>query len=479
MAGRTIIPTNLHRGTISGHNIGRQRTFYFSRSGAGAEPVPVAHGAFDRAFAFGAFVLLVAFYVALPSLKLAGMPLRGLLAVGLLGLMVVAYPGVAQKALRAYFPLMALAAGFAALGIFTSVANAAPLDVIVEIVIEVHLQILVIIFVAGMLAEICGARLAMLAIVGVIGASAIFALLQMLHVDVAWAIRRALGPLSKEELRPSIVDRRPPGLSYSPIQLSTQLCLAFGVFAAVRWADRIRTVGRKAADPAVIVALLVLAAGSIATATRSPILGGLIFLGLYLAMRRNSWLPMAIVATVAVALFAWPTPLDFVESNAPRVLRADDNSAAARYVFIYYGLRLFADNPLGYGFGFQPADLWTTYWPDLYMMRGSRGTQEHMLHNYPLSMLNIYGIGILLLAPLIFSLLRRAGPYLIFFIPYAVHIMFHNSGPFFSDTLIWFVIAAISAGGVALRSSQDRAPAKMVSARGGPSPVRVASPKGW
>jgi len=478
MAGRTIIPTNLHRGVTPGRTFGRPRTFYFSRAATGPEPVAVGHGAFDRAFAFGAFVLLVVFYVALPSLKLAGMPLRGLLAIGLLGLMVVAYPGVAQKALRSYFPLMALAAGFAALGIFTSVANRAPLDVIVEIVIEVHLQILVIILVAGILAEICGARLAMLAIVGVIGASAVFAVLQMLHVDAAWDFRRALGPLSKEELRPSVVDRRPPGLSYSPIQLSTQLCLAFGVFAAVRWAERVRTVGKKAADPAVILALLVLAAGSIATATRSPILGGLIFLGVYLAMRRNSWLPMAIVGTVAVALFAWPTPLDFVESNAPRVLRSDDNSAAARYVFIYYGLRLFADNPLGYGFGFQPADLWAAYWPDLYMMRGSRGTQENMLHNYPLSMLNIYGIGILLLAPLIFSSLRRAGPYLIFFIPYAVHIMFHNSGPFFSDTLIWFVIAAISAGSVTLRPSQDRVPGTMGPVYQGQSPIRVASSKG-
>ena len=40
-------------------------------------------------------------------------------------------------------------------------------------------------------------------------------------------------------------------------------------------------------------------------------------------------------------------------------------------------------------------------------------------------------------------LLVRASPYPFFFLPYAVHILFHNSGPFYSDTIIWFVIAAI------------------------------------
>ncbi len=85
------------------------------------------------------------------------------------------------------------------------------------------------------------------------------------------------------------------------------------------------------------------------------------------------------------------------------------------------------------------------------MMRGSRGTQENMLHNYVLSMINIYGVGILILVPLAIKLLIRTSVYLIFFIPYAVHILFHNSGPFYSDTIIWFVIAAI---GVAAAQNQ-------------------------
>jgi hypothetical protein len=455
--GRTIIPTEASPGFASGGSFGRPRKFYFTRAVSGPQPPRAGFGFLDRAFALVAFAALVAFYVALPSLKFVGVPLRGVMAVGLLGFLIILYPAVAQKAFRTYLPLILLAAGFAVLGIFTSAVNAAPVAVIVQIVMEVHLQIMVIILVAGMLAEICGARLSMFAIVAVIGISALFALLQMFDVDRAWAIRASLGPFAKEELHPTITDRRPTGLSYSPIQLSTQLCLAFGAFAAVRWAERVQKFGPRAADPAVLIALVALLAGSIAAATRSPILGGAIFLGVYLAVSRNSWLPLALLFGGALAYFAWPLVMGLLESEAPRILRTDDKSAAARTVFAYYGVRLFLDNPIGYGFGFAPSELWAPYWPELYMMRGARGTQEHMLHNYVLSMINIYGVGILLLAPLAIKLLRRTSVYFIFFIPYAVHILFHNSGPYFSDTIIWFVIAAIGAATIPTSQGLGRA----------------------
>ncbi len=192
-----------------------------------------------------------------------------------------------------------------------------------------------------------------------------------------------------------------------------------------------------------LIALLLLLVASIAPATRSSILGGVIFLVAYVALCRQMWLAVALGVGALLIYLAWPLIMDFVASQSPRLLRTDDNSAAARSVFAYYGARLFIDNPVGYGFGFVPWELWAPYWPELYMMRGSRGTQENTLHNYVLSMINIYGVGIFLFAPLAIKLLMRAGIYCLFFIPYAVHILFHNSGPFYSDTIIWFVIAAI------------------------------------
>jgi hypothetical protein len=395
-----------------------------------------------------AFTILLIFYVALPSLKLAGLPLRGLLSLAVLSILLLARPSVAAAALKKYSPIIGLAAGLALLGTFVSLVNAASLDVIINILLEVHLQLVVLMLVAAILAQICGARLCMWAIVAVICGSAFVALLQMLDVGTAWDIRKALGPLAKDELRPSAIDRRPSGLSYSPIQLSTQLCLAFAAFTAVRHAERLPVVGKRTADPAVVMAMLALIVGSFAVATRSPILGGVIFMAAYVMLRRQTWLALAVMFGAAMLYFAWPLLSGFVASEAPRMLRTDDKSAAARSVFAWYGTRLFLDNPVGYGFGFTPAELWAPYWPDLYMMRGSRGTQENMLHNYVLTMINIYGIGILLFAPLAIKLLIRAGPYALFFIPYMVHILFHNSGPFFSDTIIWFVIAAIGATNV-------------------------------
>lgn len=445
MAGLTTTPTD--RGSMLARPTLRAipRKFYFTRDGTHRGLQDHSPGLLERTLALSAFALLVAFYVALPSLKFAGLPLRGILSLGVLTFLLVARPSVAATALRRYLPLIGLAAGLALLGLFVSVVNRTPPDIIVKTLLEVHFQNVVLALVAAILAEICGAHFCMWAIVAVVCGSAFFALLQMLDIGIAWDIRKSLGPLPRDELRPSMVDRRPTGLSFSPIQLSTQLCLAFAAFAAVRHAERLRTVGIRSADPAVALALIGLFAGSIAAATRSPILGGIIFLVAYVMLRRQTWLAVVVALGAVLIYLAWPLFLSFVESEAPRILRTDDKSAAARSVFAYYGIRLFVDNPVGYGFGFLPYELWAPYWSDLYMMRGSRGTQENTLHNYFLSMLNIYGVGILLLAPLAARLLIRAGPYLIFFVPYVVHILFHNSGPFYSDTIIWFVIAAIGA----------------------------------
>lgn len=420
--------------------------FYYRRAVAPGMHRDQSFGLVERTLALSAFAFLVVLYVALPTVKFSGVPLRGVASLGLAIILPLACPTIAEAALRKYFPVLAIAIGLGLVGTFTSLINGNSLDIILQTLLEVHLQIIILMFVAGMLAEICGGRLCMLAIVAVVCVSAFVALLQMFEVDTAWEARRALGPLAKEEMRPTVEDRRPTGLSFSPIQLSTQLCLAFAAFAGVRHSIRRRAGDVASPDAAVVFGLLILLIGSFATATRSPILGAIIFIGLYALLWRRSWLPIGILLVGGFAYLAWPLVLTFVESEAPRLLWTDDNSAATRSVFTYYGMRLFIDNPVGYGFGFQPRDLWAAYWPDLYFMRGARGAQEHALHNYLLSMINIYGVAFLLFVPWAVRLLVRAGPYLVFFVPYAVHIMFHNSGPFFSDMIIWFVIAAIVAG---------------------------------
>lgn len=389
------------------------------------------------------FAALLAGPVALNAFKIGGIPIRGIATLGVLALTVLFYFDVAKRVFEQNLLLLGLAAGLAVLGVFVSIANGAAADAVLRTVTEVHLQAAATIMVAAILAQVAGGRACAIAIIAVIGASACVAIAQMLDIQFAWALRRALGPLASEDVEGlNLLERRPSGLSYSPIQLSTHLCLAFATFVAVR--EKLRG-ATKGADPLVVPALLALVAASIACATRSPILGGLVFIAAYAVQRRTSWLPLLLILVAIAAYFAWPLLMSIIETTAPRVVETDDNSATARSTLAYYGLRLFADNPLGYGLTFAPMTLWQSYWPDLYLMQAPRGVRENDLHNYLISMLNIYGVGLLIFAPILAKLLSASKSYLIFFIPYLVHIFFHNSGPFYNDNVIWFVIAAIAA----------------------------------
>jgi hypothetical protein len=236
-------------------------------------------------------------------------------------------------------------------------------------------------------------------------------------------------------------------MAFSPIQMAAQICLAFAAYTAVRDKERSFTSKRNTADPAVLVALFFFFATCFASGTRAPIMGGFVFLALYTIVRRGSWLPLLLMLGGLIIYLVWPVVMAAIQSNAPRVARVDDASAATRVVFAYYGLRLFLDNPLGYGLTFDPTLLWHHYWRDLYLMNGAAGAQVHPLHDYVLSMMNIYGFGILLFTPLVYRLLRTAASSLIFFVPYVMHILFHNSGPFYDDMVLWFVVAAIAAVG--------------------------------
>jgi hypothetical protein len=402
-----------------------------------------------KGLAFFAFAGLLLSTVALNSFKI-----RGGAAIGVLGLLLIFYLDLAKEVLRRNALLLGFGAAIAMLGIFVSLVNNAPLGVLARAVTEVHIQAAITIMVAATLAQICGARAAMWAIVGVVGLSALVATAQAMDIEPAWMLRRALGPFANEELDGmNLGERRAPGLSYSPIQLSTQLCLALAVFLAVRDKFRSSFVAHRTADPMVIPALLVMFGACVACATRSPILGGVIFLGLYALHRRTTWLALMLALGAVVLYLAWPLLLEFIQGAAPRLARTDDNSANARSTLVYYGLRLFADNPLGYGLSFAPMTMWMPYWPDIYMMQAPRGVRENDLHNYVINMINMYGVGLLLLIPIAVKLLRGASASLIFFVPYVIQILFHNAGPFYNDNVIWFVFAAIAAVPAANRST--------------------------
>ncbi|MEO6360336.1 MAG: O-antigen ligase family protein [Sphingomicrobium sp.] len=430
----------------------------------------------DKWIALAGLFALLMLNIALPVWKISTVPIRGLFAGALLVALGALYPAHAARAVRENGQLLGLVAGLALIGIFVSAVNGLAPGVITQAVIEMHLQAAVMIMVAFIVAYICGARACMLAIIGAIALSGLTAMLQAVGIDAAWDIRHWLAGLQNQEVVLESGKNRPLGLSFSPIQLATQLCLAFAVYAAVRDKQRQHPNGVVGADPAVFPALLVFAAVAVACGTRSPILGALLFFAFYAAQRRGTWLSFLIMLGGLTVYLLGPMLLDMIQSTQPRLVETDDKSATGRMSLFTFGLILFRDNPLGYGLEFSPTDHWTDYWHYLYTLPSAVVVQTQELHNYALNMLNTYGIGLLLLVPTIFGLLRRGKASLLFFIPYVVHIAFHNSGPLWNDMIIWFVVAAISVAGQNLPVDQRHEHAgahgrrRQYSHRSGPHP---------
>jgi hypothetical protein len=418
-------------------------------SGVRSAVSPRDHSALERWSCLAMLALVLLLYIALNSWGIASIPARGVLLGGFIILLVLLYPDAAKRAVTRHTPIFGLAAAMAGLGIFVSAANGTDFLHILKSVLEVHVQIVMSLVFATIVAEVAGARASALVIVAAVGVSAVIAILQFANFDFAWNLRAALGRLQGQamHLDTSFLNRRPMGVSFSPIQLATQLCLAFAVYVAVVDRKSITRSGKnRAANSSVVAATALLVAFSFAAATRSPILGAGMFLAVYLIQRQSGWLLVLLLAGGALAYFAGEQLVELFQSRQARVLRIDDDSAMGRLALWKFGILLFLENPLGYGFGFIPASqYWMPYWHELYTLQGADDIKTKELHNYVLIMLNTYGIGLILVAPLVVVLLQRASSYLIYFIPYVAHIMFHNSGPFWNDALIWFVIGAISA----------------------------------
>ena len=396
--------------------------------------------------AAGAIAFLVMFNIALISLAVASIPLRSILSVLLLGFFAILRPHVLQRAISRHSLIFLLAGILAATGCFSSFVNGASSAVVFRALLEVHVQAIVTLLFATVASEVAGPRAAVAAFVGAVGVSAGIAFMQIGGLDFAWSLREVLGGMQDHDLHEnsSFLNRRPMGLSFSPIHLATQACLAFAAYAGLKYWEQ-KTAVASVIDWRILLAVGALVAVSITSATRSPILGAAIFLVAYLAMKGDKAAAMLLLVSGAALYLAAPIILDAMQGSEIRAFRVGDNSSTGRLPLVTFGALLFLDNPLGYGFDFASQDHWTKFWPAIYSMPSAGVIRVAELHNYFLNMLTTYGIGLLLTAPLVALLLWRGRDLLPVFIPYVVHITFHNSGPFWNDTLFWFVIGTFYA----------------------------------
>ena len=391
------------------------------------------------AFLFGVVMLLS---VATQAWNVAGIPVRAVVAGALLAVLAANNRRETYVAVWRHRNLFLLTIAIALIGIVVSIVAKNKPDEIIKQVMEIHVQTAVNLLLGAIVVEVCGASTVFAALIGAILLSAIFAVAQFVGFQPAWALRITIASISGESDKASNLNRtRPPGLSLSKITLATQMCLALAALF-IRQTRLNAAKGRlRKNDPIIAVAVAVFVVACMASGNRSPILGGLAFYVCYLVRNR----PVLFIAAVPIAVVAIPLSdylIDQLQSTGLRAFSTGDKSSEGRQTLVYYGWRLLNARPFGYGLGFDPRLHWEGQWPYIRDLPNAIVVRTVELHNYALNMLNYYGVMILGTLPFIGWMLYRRRMLLLGFIPYCVHIVFHNYGPFQNDTLIMFLIAA-------------------------------------
>jgi len=383
---------------------------------------------------FGLLLILAAW----TQLNVGGVPLRSLVGVFLLGALMATRQAAFWRALSIHKNMLYLTAAFAILGAGVSFINDMEPAKIVRELTEIHVQTAVCLMVGAMVAEICGPKSIVIVLCGAVAVSAFVAAAQFFQIDAAWGLRSLLhtftyDPYDRGE------DGRASGLSYSPISLATELCLALAAFVIYRQRRAEARGTPSSFDLTVVLAAVIFAAFCLASGNRSPLLGGAVFLLIYTLFRAPKW-ALFVAPLVILAVPAADLVFSHLQGTGLRVFETGDKSSEGRGTLFYYGLRLFIDRPIGYGLGFHPADHWMKYWNEFKNMPNSGVIVTYPLHNYILNMLNFYGAGMLLLVPLALRMAVRNFSVWLAFVPYVAHILLHNYGPLWNDTTIMFVL---------------------------------------
>jgi hypothetical protein len=401
------------------------------------------HGEKDRAvqqwivrILFGAFFFMS---VVMVLVAVAGIPIRAVFGVCILGYLALAHPAEFAVSLTKQRTTLLIILGFAILGTVVSLLNGSAAAAVGRQILEIHVQAAVNLLVAATVLEVCGPRTILYTFLAVIGLSALVAIPQALGIQAAWSLRLLFG-VAGVALDDDGEAGRAVGLSLTPIVLATQLCLSFALIYIYR-----RHYGRPSAglDPAVIAGAVVFSVVCLASGNRSPLLGMALFLVIYGTMRLG---PVALVGGSLFLALAPLVPilLHHAEQSGVRALTMQNKSSVGRWPLIVYGWHLFADHPLGYGLDFDPLLHWQAFWKYVANLQNAEAIEAHPLHNYVLTTLNKYGVFALFLAAISFRLMAKHRDILLCFIPYAAHILFHNDGPFAGDFIIWFIIAFLS-----------------------------------
>lgn len=392
----------------------------------------------------GLFITFV-LSIALVRWQIATIPVRTITLAATFAVIAFARPKTIQAALTEHPQKLWIIAIVGAIGAAVSLANGEAPSLMFRQILEIHVQAALTLVVAAAALHTLGRQAFAAILICVIAASAAVAIGQFADLPGSWEVRAALGDIQKDERLTQLIyirQERALGLSMSPVHLGTQLCLALCAY----WAAFVlphdlnpRFASTTRAFAAIGAALLV----CVATGNRSPLLGILALLALFLATRNGAGM-LLIAATALIVVPLMPVAISLLESFGLRVGSTDDGSALGRVVLQNYGLQLFLVQPLGYGLGFESGAHWSAYWEEFQYLENVNAIRQHALHNYFLNMLCKYGVAIVFIGLWVTAAIARRWELLLPFVAYLVHIFFHNDGPLQADFLFWFVAPLFS-----------------------------------
>ena len=391
------------------------------------------------------YVINLTLSVALVRWSVAGLPVRSLFQLAIFGLCARFLTSQVIEAIKREQKLLLVIGAIISIAVMVSLYNRTEITTILRQVLEVPVQAAVGLILGSTLTYTYGPKIVGRIFIIVVSVSIAFAVLQFLHIEPAWTVFDFLSRFQPREYE-TFYDyrKRAMGLSYTPVHLGTQICLLFACsIALICWKDRSYRCMRTLDMRIVGLWLFAFFAATI-SGNRSPILGLLAYAVGYCWLIRPAL--GAFVTIVALVMLPFTEQImELISVTGLRIADTENSSSDGRATLQAYGTRLFLDNLLGYGVAFNSTDHWVPYWQEFRYMDNPTAITKHALHNYFLMVLNKYGVAILTLTPVIVFWMWKRLPVTLMFVPYMVHIYYHNDGPMQGDFMIWLLLPIFTA----------------------------------
>lgn len=406
--------------------------------------VPSAQG--TSKYANVLFVLTVLYFflsIALVRFMVGGLPVRSLFGLGIFLIVYAMRPALIIKALLVNWKIIVVISYAALVGMMVSLFNDAPLADTLRQLLEIHFQAVICLLTGYGLLQLMGAKRLVYAFLAIVLLSSFFALLQAANVDIGWTVRDNLQKFQVYDNETMFLSKRmrAMGLSFSPVHLGTQICLAFA--ALFIFYSRYQQSSRYPLPLIIFFWLGVMLFVALASGNRSPILGFVVFAAAYIFYLRPTYSLMAgllLLPIFGLLYLSFVENMDYFADTEIRALRVGDKSSEGREALRAYGSLLFAHQPFGYGLTFSSLDRVNDFWPELAHYENAETVFTNAVHNYYLNVILKYGILILPIALFCFYYLGRTIIPLLAFMSYAIHIYFHNDGPLQGDFMIWYFL---------------------------------------